>query len=130
MYSGIIRGLLPLLSLIAWQLPVGTGEATAAAPGPGPLVETPEQFARRMQWWRDARFGMFIHWPPEGPLRLPLIDLKLAEVKTLSGGKATVETRDNAIQVSLGDNPHFPALRSGPTAVSGATRQKQIPSSK
>ena len=26
-------------------------------------------------------------------------------------------------------NPHFPALRSAPTAVSGASRQKQIPSS-
>ena len=26
--------------------------------------------------------------------------------------------------------PHFPALRSGPTAGSGATRQKQIPSNK
>ncbi len=26
-------------------------------------------------------------------------------------------------------NPHFPALRSDPSAVSGASRQKQIPSS-
>ena len=24
--------------------------------------ETPEQKNGRMQWWRDARFGMFIHW--------------------------------------------------------------------
>lgn len=24
--------------------------------------ETPEQKAKRMQWWSDARFGMFIHW--------------------------------------------------------------------
>lgn len=24
--------------------------------------ETPEQKADRMQWWTDARFGMFIHW--------------------------------------------------------------------
>ena len=24
--------------------------------------ETPEQKAQRMQWWTDARFGMFIHW--------------------------------------------------------------------
>jgi alpha-L-fucosidase len=24
--------------------------------------ETPEQFAKRTQWWRDAKFGMFIHW--------------------------------------------------------------------
>ena len=24
--------------------------------------ETQEQFAKRTQWWRDAKFGMFIHW--------------------------------------------------------------------
>ena len=24
--------------------------------------ETPEQKAERMEWWTDARFGMFIHW--------------------------------------------------------------------
>jgi len=24
--------------------------------------ETPEQKAKRMSWWTDARFGMFIHW--------------------------------------------------------------------
>ncbi|MBL8064524.1 MAG: alpha-L-fucosidase [Chthonomonadaceae bacterium] len=24
--------------------------------------ETPAQKAKRMQWWKDARFGMFIHW--------------------------------------------------------------------
>jgi len=27
-------------------------------------AETPEQFAKRMAWWRKARFGMFIHWGP------------------------------------------------------------------
>ena len=25
-------------------------------------AETPEQRDQRMAWWRDARFGMFIHW--------------------------------------------------------------------
>lgn len=24
--------------------------------------ETPEEHDARMQWWRDARFGMFVHW--------------------------------------------------------------------
>jgi len=24
--------------------------------------ETPEQKAKRLEWWTDARFGMFIHW--------------------------------------------------------------------
>lgn len=25
-------------------------------------VETAEEYAQRMQWWRDAKYGMFIHW--------------------------------------------------------------------
>jgi len=27
-----------------------------------PAKETPAQFAKRTQWWREAKFGMFIHW--------------------------------------------------------------------
>lgn len=34
--------------------------ATFAAPPVAP--ETPEQRDVRMQWWREARFGMFVHW--------------------------------------------------------------------
>lgn len=26
------------------------------------VAETPEKFAERMAWWKDAKFGMFIHW--------------------------------------------------------------------
>ena len=26
------------------------------------IKETKEQHDKRMEWWRDARFGMFIHW--------------------------------------------------------------------
>ncbi len=39
-----------------------------AAPAPAPIAttpadkETPEQHDARMKWWREARFGMFIHW--------------------------------------------------------------------
>ncbi len=27
-----------------------------------PVKETPAQFAARTKWWREAKFGMFIHW--------------------------------------------------------------------
>ncbi len=34
-----------------------------AAESPDPYAnETPAQRDARMQWWRAARFGMFIHW--------------------------------------------------------------------
>jgi alpha-L-fucosidase len=36
--------------------------AAAAAHAALANAETPEQRDGRMQWWRDARFGMFIHW--------------------------------------------------------------------
>ena len=28
------------------------------------MNESPEAFDERMEWWRDAKFGMFIHWGP------------------------------------------------------------------
>jgi len=37
---------------------VAADSPQAAAPAP----ETKEQRDARMAWWREARFGMFIHW--------------------------------------------------------------------
>ncbi len=28
------------------------------------INETPAQYQARIQWWRDARFGLFMHWGP------------------------------------------------------------------
>ena len=36
--------------------------AGCAAPEPDYMNESREAFDARMEWWRDARFGMFIHW--------------------------------------------------------------------
>lgn len=39
--------------------------APAQPPGPppkGPTTSTPEDRERRLKWWHEARFGMFIHW--------------------------------------------------------------------
>jgi alpha-L-fucosidase len=49
----ILSLLLPIVCLFS---PV---RATDAADLPR---ETPKQHDARMEWWRDARFGMFIHW--------------------------------------------------------------------
>ncbi len=45
-------------SLALAQPPPPSAEAAA----PVPSEETPEQHAARMKWWREARFGLFIHW--------------------------------------------------------------------
>lgn len=38
--------------------------------------ETPDQFARRTAWWREAKFGLFIHW---GVYSVPADALRGAE---------------------------------------------------
>jgi len=48
--SGILVVWLAGLVLMTWALPAGAGGAT--------------QPDDRMQWWREARFGLFIHWGP------------------------------------------------------------------
>lgn len=46
-----------LFSVANAQLPPAMAELP-------PLTETPAQRDARMQWWRDAKFGLFIHWGP------------------------------------------------------------------
>jgi alpha-L-fucosidase len=55
--SAIIIGLL----LPAWRVAIASEGAGASQAPPAPQ-ETKEQRDQRMAWWREARFGMFIHW--------------------------------------------------------------------
>lgn len=51
--------------VLAAFLLVGTSVVraqTAQSPGSPESRETVQQFAARTKWWREARFGMFIHW--------------------------------------------------------------------
>jgi len=41
--------------IIGLMLPTVWAEASAG-------METPARRDARMQWWREARFGMFVHW--------------------------------------------------------------------
>jgi hypothetical protein len=51
--------ILPILPI----LPILSASAVAVSSAQETLtVETPEQRDARMKWWREARFGMFIHW--------------------------------------------------------------------
>ncbi len=61
----IPRGLaLTLLgfSLVATLVPLPLRAAGEVATPPPAFEETPAQHDGRMQWFRDAKFGMFIHW--------------------------------------------------------------------
>lgn len=50
------------LTLAALCLTVRLPAIDAPVFPPVPSTETPEQHNARMQWWREARFGLFIHW--------------------------------------------------------------------
>ncbi len=55
-----LRGPVPAPGAVAGK--VASGTQRQAAPG-GPYAhETPAQHDARMRWWREARFGLFIHW--------------------------------------------------------------------
>jgi alpha-L-fucosidase len=45
---------------------LSAGPTAEPAPSPAgsisPATETPEQRDARMKWWREAKFGLFIHW--------------------------------------------------------------------
>lgn len=49
----------PLAAVLALGLLAPAG---AQAPAKQTPKETPAQFAARTRWWREAKFGMFIHW--------------------------------------------------------------------
>jgi alpha-L-fucosidase len=51
----------------------------AASVEPVPATETPAQREARLQWWREARFGLFIHWGP--------VSLKGTEIGWSRGGE-------------------------------------------
>ena len=54
---GILTSILFFLLLLGLTLP-------AAEPAPAPGATPPCPYPERLQWWADARFGLFIHWGP------------------------------------------------------------------
>lgn len=54
--------ILCLLTSLMVGLSLASGQETATAEKEIATQETPEQRDERMKWWREARFGMFVHW--------------------------------------------------------------------
>ena len=57
----ITSAIVVILSLLVAVLP-GRAQQASAVESRDYLAESPVEKDLRMQWWRDARFGMFIHW--------------------------------------------------------------------
>jgi alpha-L-fucosidase len=57
-----MKKLLPIACCMLLFLASTFTNTTSAQTKPSLSNETPAQKVKRMQWWTDARFGMFIHW--------------------------------------------------------------------
>jgi len=78
-------------------LMLAAASANAAEPSQAPRTdETKEQRAARMKWWREARFGMFIHW---GPVSLKETEISWSRAnsnpKCPNNGPIPIEVYDN-----------------------------------
>jgi len=62
--------------------------------------ETPDEFARRTRWWREAKFGMFIHW---GIYSVP------ADATDLQGRKTIAEWYFSNKQMQVREYERFAA---------------------
>jgi alpha-L-fucosidase len=62
--NGAVRlcACLLLVALITAPATTALAEEREAPIAVPPVAETAAEFDERMAWWRDARFGMFIHW--------------------------------------------------------------------
>ena len=70
-------------------------ETSAWAVEPGGS-ETPQSRAARLAWWREARFGMFIHWGP--------VSLKETEISWSRANSNPKCPNNGPIPVAVYDN--------------------------
>lgn len=71
-----------LLLLIIWCSYALNQEVISSVPG-----ETIKQYEERIKWWREGRFGIFIHWGP--------VSIKGTEIGWSRGNQVPVEIYDN-----------------------------------
>ena len=55
---------LPVAALLLAAVLSSGQPLVAAESKPAPAAATPRPYPDRLQWWAEARFGMFIHWGP------------------------------------------------------------------
>lgn len=94
-FHSLVSVLFGSMTLFCARTPAsGQYEAARRAPG----VESPEQFAKRTKWWREAKFGMFIHW---GVYAVP------ADATTKDGHRAIAEWYLSNKQMQMADYERF-----------------------
>ena len=76
----------------------------SSGPAPTPqLNETPEQLEERLQWFRNAKFGLFIHW---GPAAISGEEISWSMMDRIEGGdKHKVVPRETYMNLYKTFNP-------------------------
>ena len=64
----VLLSIILLTTFAACQNAQNSGDEQATLTKEEILNESEEAFDERMEWWREAKFGMFIHW---GPYAIP-----------------------------------------------------------
>lgn len=88
---------MPGKSLALLLLMTGTSCKSPPSPSPAAAAAGVAPQADRLQWWREARFGMFIHWGP--------VSLKGTEIGWSRGGdRRGYGSKGNEVPVEVYDN--------------------------
>ncbi|HOC01225.1 MAG TPA: alpha-L-fucosidase, partial [Verrucomicrobiota bacterium] len=78
-----------MMRRLNWAVPlllVGVAVEAADVPAGGSSAEAEPPHLARLEWWRAARFGMFIHWGP--------VSLKGTEIGWSRGAQIPIEEYD------------------------------------
>ena len=83
----------PIMGLFLVAVPFGVSGARGAPEASKPHLEaSPEDMA----WWRDAKFGLFVHWGP--------VSLKGTEIGWSRGGERRGRSGRGSIPAEVYDN--------------------------
>ena len=96
---------------LGWMIaPPPRAQADKPGPDAAPAAETPAGRTARLAWWREARFGLFLHW---GPV-------------SLQGTEIGWSRAASAGAIRTGRAPKFP-LRSTTTCTRSSTQPDTTP---
>jgi len=93
----------------------------AADTFPGRILDTPRPYPERLQWWAQARFGLFIHW---GPVSLKGTEISWSRANTNpkcpNQGEIPASVYDNLYKTF--DPTNFDAAQWVSTAAAGGVK--------
>ena len=82
--------------VLSFALTILSRPETSAGAVESVSSETPQERTARLAWWRESRFGMFIHWGP--------VSLKETEISWSRANSNSKCPKNGQIPVAVYDN--------------------------